>query len=369
MKANDIFVIYGSDPADMTHALLDQIHIPSLIPPSARIVLKPNLVVAATSDGGATTHPEIVVTLIERLQKDGYRNIAIAESSWTGESTSRAFRMQGYDTITKTYGVPLVDVKHDEYVRKTGDGIPMEISKTILESDFLISLPVLKGHCQTTMTCALKNMKGCLSDRSKRQFHSLGLHHPIAALNTVRKADLVIVDSINGDLDFEEGGNPVHTNRMFAGLDSVLLDAFGANLMGFAVSDIPYINIAEQLGVGTTDLSQAHIVELNKDTAGTHPQPTGKIRALAKYTIPSSACSACYGNLIHALARLEERGLLGKLKQQVYIGQDYKGISQNALGVGTCTKGFTSFVPGCPPKAIDIVTFLEKQISLSHRHS
>jgi uncharacterized protein (DUF362 family) len=48
------------------------------------------------------------------------------------------------------------------------------------------------------MTCALKNMKGCISDRSKRQFHLWGLHDPIAALNALRKADLVIVDSLNG---------------------------------------------------------------------------------------------------------------------------------------------------------------------------
>jgi uncharacterized protein (DUF362 family) len=81
------------------------------------------------------------------------------------------------------------------------------------------------------MTCALKNMKGVLSDRSKRLFHTLGLNRPIAALNKVRVADLVIVDSLNGDLDFEEGGNPVETNRMFACRDSVLCDSFGASLV------------------------------------------------------------------------------------------------------------------------------------------
>ena len=69
------------------------------------------------------------------------------------------------------------------------------------------------------MTCALKNMKGLISDRSKRYFHTIGLHRPIAALNSIRCADLVIVDSINGDLDFEEGGNPVQSNRMLAGTD------------------------------------------------------------------------------------------------------------------------------------------------------
>ena len=90
----------------------------------------------------------------------------------------------------------------------------MEICCIALDTDFLIDLPVLKGHCQTNMTCALKNLKGCLPDREKRKFHSDGLFRPIAALATYLKPSLVIVDSICRDLNFEEGGNPIHTNRI-----------------------------------------------------------------------------------------------------------------------------------------------------------
>ena len=58
------------------------------------------------------------------------------------------------------------------------------------------------------MTCALKNCKGCLPDREKRRFHAEGLMRPIAALATALRPELTIVDSLCGDLDFEEGGNP-----------------------------------------------------------------------------------------------------------------------------------------------------------------
>jgi uncharacterized protein (DUF362 family) len=332
------------------------------IPKDAHIVLKPNLVIAATADGGATTHPEIVESAIEYFTSRDFKRISIVESAWVGDSTARAFKVHGYQRFVDVHGVGLVDVKQDSYVTVKSHGFSVEMSKTIMDADFLISLPVLKGHCQTTMTCALKNMKGCISDRSKRQFHSWGLHDPIAALNAIRKADLVIVDSLNGDLDFEEGGNPVLTNRMFAGTDSVLIDTFGASLMGFEPEDIPYIGIAKEFGVGSTDLESANIIELNKDAEGAVYKPTGRVRELERYTVPSSACSACYGNLIHALARLDERGMLRDLNQKVHIGQDYKGKSACGIGVGICTKGFTRYVPGCPPKAIDIVKFLERQI-------
>ncbi|MDY0290053.1 MAG: DUF362 domain-containing protein [Sphaerochaeta sp.] len=362
MNKNDILTVYGSDAAKMTKALLRSLDLPSLLPnKEASIVLKPNLVIAVTADSGATTHTEIVVAIIEHLQAMGYTNISIVESAWVGASTKEAFRVNGYNQIRERYGIPLIDVKDDQYVKKTIGKVTMEVSKTILETDFLVNLPVLKGHCQTAMTCALKNMKGCISDRSKRLFHTLGLHNPIAALNAVRAADLVIVDSLNGDLDFEEGGNPVRTNRMFAARDSVLCDAYGASLLGFELKDIPYIGLAQDLGVGTADLSGANVIQLNEPSDEEPPMPSGRVSYLAKHAQPDSACSACYGNLIHALKRLDEVDRLGDVSVPICIGQGYKGVNDpDKVGVGICTRGLGKSLAGCPPKAIDMIAFLKE---------
>ena len=35
----------------------------------------------------------------------------------------------------------------------------LNVCERVKEIDFLINVPVLKGHCQTKITCALKNMK------------------------------------------------------------------------------------------------------------------------------------------------------------------------------------------------------------------
>ncbi|MDD3366001.1 MAG: DUF362 domain-containing protein [Sphaerochaetaceae bacterium] len=362
MEPTDIIMIYGTDAFEMTSALLKYSDISTLVPKTASIVLKPNLVVAASPEEGATTHPEIVEAIIVYLRNNGYEDISIVESSWIGDSTDRAFKVHGYHKFVKKYGVTLVDVKRDRYETITAHGYTIEMSKTIMESDYLINLPVLKGHCQTTITCALKNMKGCISDRSKRQFHTWGLHTPIAVLNTIRKPDITIVDSIQGDLDFEEGGNPVQTNRMFAGCDPVLVDTFGASLMGFEVHQIPYLQQAELYGVGTTDLSQVQYKALNKDLTGEEYRPSGRVQELATYIRPSSACSACYGNLIHALARLDEQGLLDKLHRKIYIGQGYKEKTSTELGVGICTNKFSHSLPGCPPKALDMLQFMKEHL-------
>ncbi len=78
-----------------------------------------------------------------------------------------------------------------------------------MDVDYLINMPVLKGHCQTNITCALKKTwKAVYLIRKKRRFHTMGLHKPIAYLNKILKQDLIVVDGIIGDLNFEEGGKP-----------------------------------------------------------------------------------------------------------------------------------------------------------------
>ena len=63
------------------------------------------------------------------------------------------------------------DLKKDRTRRvKTAIG-DIEVCERALDAGLLVDLPVLKGHGQTLMTCALKNLKGCLPDREKRRFH------------------------------------------------------------------------------------------------------------------------------------------------------------------------------------------------------
>ena len=78
----------------------------------------------------------------------------------------------------------------------------------------------------------------------------MGLHKPIAHLNAGIRQDFIVVDNICGDWDFEDGGNPVVMNRIMAAADPVLCDAYVCHLMGYAASEVPYIELAQALGVG-----------------------------------------------------------------------------------------------------------------------
>jgi len=361
MDYKSIYVMYGSDGKEIVKQLLNEIKLEEDIPKDALIALKPNLVVAKKPESGATTSVDMLVGVIEYLKEHNFNNLEILEGSWVGASTQQAFKVCGYDIISSRYNVPLYDTKRDTYKLYSYRDMSINICDKAMEADYLINLPVLKGHCQTSITCALKNMKGCIPDKEKRRFHTMGLHKPIAYLNKLLKPSFTIVDGLIGDLDFEEGGNPVEMNRIIAGKDPVLIDAYAAELMGYDPYDIDYIKMAEHIGVGSAGLLDAHIIELNSDY-GVQKRFTNagsKTRYLAKWLEEDEACSACYGSLIHALARLDEQGLLKRLDKKIYIGQGYKGKTIDAIGIGSCTRGFSCSIGGCPPKAKDIVDFLK----------
>jgi len=356
MERNVLIVNYGDNPFKMSYELMEKLDIKSMLNSDAKIAIKPNLVVAKPASTGATTTPEVVEGIIVYLKDNGFKNITIMESSWVGDSTRKAFQVCGYTDISKKYQVPLIDLKEDQSVTLEHNGMSMKICKSALEADFLINVPVLKGHCQTMMTCALKNLKGCIPDSEKRRFHALGLYKPIAVLNKLLKSSLIIVDCIMGDLTFEEGGTPVRMDRLIAGFNPVLVDSYAATLMGYRPEDIGYIVEAEKLGLGSIKLSDLCLLEINKENKLiSKASPNKRISHLTKYIDEKNACSACYGSLIHALNRMYEEGTLNKVRDKFAIGQGFRNTKADGIGVGNCTKGFTTCISGCPPRAVDIL--------------
>lgn len=364
MRKNQIFVSYGNQAKKMAKELLAEIKIEDELNKNHLIALKPNLNNATKSKQGATTDPEIVSGIIEYLQERDFYNIAIMEGSWVGLDSEKAFEACGYNEVSNKYNVPLYNLQKDKFIKRSFQGKEIEIADKVLKADYIINIPVLKGHCQTTITCALKNLKGCISNSEKRRFHRLGLHKPIAYLNKLLKQNLIIIDGIYGDLDFEEGGNPVQMNRIIAAADPVLVDSYAAELLGYSNAEIEYIEIAAKIGVGKKDLEEAEIIELNKDQATKINYSSRKINKLTYKIEPLDVCSACYGSLIHALKILEQKGKLNEITDYIKIGQGYKGKTSTGIGVGRCCQGVEKYIDGCPPSAKEIREFLEREYNI-----
>lgn len=207
----------------------------------------------------------------------------------------------------------------------------------------------------------------------------MGLHKPIAHLNTQIRQDFILVDHICGDPDCEDGGNPLVTNCIMAALDPVLVDAYACHLLQYETSSVPYVVMAERLGCGSTDLTHA-VIRTADERGAFSVRKTVEAADASSVAIPLTrqfvnlyemideveSCSACYANLIPALKRLEEEGLLHMLKDKICIGQGFQGKS-GVLGCGNCTAAFAHSIPGCPPDEEDIYDFLRQYIkTLTH---
>ena len=397
MKQNQILKIYGTDYKQMTKELLAEADLAGRIADrNSRIALKPNLVSASEPSYGATTHPEVLAGIIEYLQESGFRRIVLMESSWVGGKTMEAFQVCGYGALTEKYGVSFIDAQKERSHSVDCAGLKLNLCDCVDDVDFLINVPVLKGHCQTKITCALKNMKGLIPNAEKRRFHTMGLHKPIAHLNVGIRQDFIVVDHICGDLDFEDGGHPVVRNCVMAACDPVLVDAYVCKLLHYEVDEVPYVRLAEALGVGSADLSGAEIITRGKiadrelsdetvqDTFRTDDRAdkadggqdaswqscaededlprARKIVELSDSVEEIESCSACYGYLMPALDRLKSEGLLDLLDTKICIGQGYQGKT-GKIGIGRCTGGFEHNVRGCPPTEQQIYEFLRDYLT------
>ncbi len=367
MKRNEIWRSYGTDYKEMTIRLLKRVELAALIREKTgdsgrqpRIGIKPNLVTPTPAEFGGTTHTEIIAGIVEYLQAHDFSDLVIAEGSWVGDRTAEAFEYCGYRDLAERYGVTLIDTQKDAAAAADAAGMELSVCQCVSSFDYLINVPVLKGHCQTLVTCALKNMKGLIPNREKRRFHTMGLHEPIARLNTVIRPDFIVIDHICGDPDFEEGGNPLVRNCVMAALDPVLTDAYACSILNYQTEEVSYIGRAEALGIGSADLSGLRIITVEGDPKEDLPF---RHRLLdVSYAVDASdSCSACYGMLIPALDRLKEEGLLDRLDTTVAIGQGHEG-KKGQLGVGKCTREFAYSIKGCPPTEEEIYQGLKAYI-------
>ena len=347
-SSKKLYVAHGSDAGEMARRLLESMQPAADWDKSAAVGIKPNLVVGKPWTSGATTNPAVCEAVIEYLRDAGFNNICIIESPWVGAKSDTVFHECGYTVLAKKHGVALVDVKKDETVCCEYGGMHIDISRRALALDHIINLPLIKGHCQTRMTCALKNMKGLIPDREKRRFHTIGLHKPIAYLNKMIAPSLTIADGTMTDPTFEEGGSPECLNVMAAGTDSVLVDAYAADVLGLRPRDVEYINIAEKIGVGSADLEHADILCLSEGKAAPRHTRADTLSAVAARIDARDACSACYANLVHALLALDKKDI------SVCVGQGFRGKTGD-FGSGDCTSGFRCSIKGCPPSAEDII--------------
>lgn len=237
---------------------------------SDNILIKPNTLwggrgIKNIPKYGVFTTSRVVEDIIIFLREMGCRKISIGEgcvaNDELGSNTLRGFAQSGLKRVAQKYEVRLIDFNENDYVKiKLGEN-SIEIARDALETDFLIDVPVLKTHALTKVSLGMKNLKGCLSMKSKKAFHMLDLNEMIALLNTVIKPKLTIIDGIYA---LEKGpgtwGRAHRLNLIISGKDVLSVDMAGAAVLGIAPETVRYFERFAQINERGVEIDSIHMV-------------------------------------------------------------------------------------------------------------
>jgi len=242
-------------PSVVTRAL-DDINAVKALSGFPRIIVKPNMV--NNSPPQVTTDVRCVMAVVEYLKDRLDTEIVVAEGSGEG-STLGNFKLNGYEQITKKYGVELVDLDALPVKRyenpSAGEYKEIHLPK-YLEGAGLISVPPAKDHTITRVTLGLKNMVGCLSAKhysgywsyKKSQIHAVNTDQAVADLMLYIGPHLTIIDAIEGLVGGHLSGrvpNPP-LERIIASTDVLAADREAARLLGHDPDSIRHLSLARQ---------------------------------------------------------------------------------------------------------------------------
>jgi len=204
--------------------------------PDRPVLVKPNMV--SDHVDLCATPVEAIRAVLDFYQELGVRSFIVGEAT-TGD-TVKAFKRYGYTSLPDDYDVELVDLRNDEtvdVVAYDADCKPMtlQVSKTVVDS-YRVSVARMKTHNRTVATLAIKNLAvgSIIPTRAKFIHVYPSINLTLARMNMERPPDLSVIDGVIGmEGKGPAGGTPKHSGVALAGVNSVAVDAAGAQVMGY----------------------------------------------------------------------------------------------------------------------------------------
>ncbi len=345
-----------------------------LIGSGSRGLIKPNQCKPSPRHSGCMTDGDVVEAVTRLVLECEPASVvigdgAIAGYDFAGFSTQESFDSSGVTDVAHRLGVELRNLNTDAFEEVTvPNSLVMDtvrIARTALESDVIISIPVLKTHIRTHATLALKNMKGVMPGAEKRKSHRLGLDMAIVDLCAVVRPHYAVIDATVGmEGLWQAPQDSVDMGLIVAGSDALYVDVVGAALMGIDPSQIMHFHY---LGEREGKRVELDAVEMVGERLEDHRKvfTTGFDVFQSRYPEVSivqgeSACSGCTNELVSAITYMKQAGYGDQMTGlTVVIGNvDDAGTKDRVVALGKCAAdlpGASSYVPGCPPKEAEMV--------------
>jgi len=240
--------------------------------------------------------------------------------------------------------------------------------------DKFINVPVLKTHYQTTVTLAMKNLKGCLKREDKPRFHHGNLNRGIVELNTIVKPTINIIDATAktvGSVGHAGKKQQIGASLLLVSTDVVAVDAVGCALMGIDPAEVGTVTLGAAAGLGENDLTRIDIIgEELKRLKFKVELPQEQLRqSFPRLEIvgTNKACSGCFIPLLSSLLRLSERSAKLDKPLRICLGEDPEVTEEkDCLLIGDCAQiegaNESNWVEGCPPSREEVFSYLKRYI-------
>jgi len=214
------------------------------------VVLKPNLVDYSPRNA-INTHPTLVLAAAESFRRMGAKCVIVAEGPGHQRDTQLVLSESGYQESLRADAIPFVDLNRDELVRTQLRASYMRMKslwlpRTVLEADFMVSMPKIKSHHWAGVTLSMKNMLGTVPGSRygwpKNILHWNGIQESILDVCATIPVHFVIADGIMA----MEGNGPLNgkarpLGKIVLADDPVAADATCARLMGFEPERIVHL--------------------------------------------------------------------------------------------------------------------------------
>ncbi len=267
----DLVAIKGGGAAEMFDKGIASLGgMKQFVKPNQTVVIKPNIGWDSTPERAANTNPELVASIVEHCKRAGAKQVYVFDN--TCAEGVRCYKMSGIEDAVKKAGGTMVSGRTEGYYQavtlpKSKRLKNARVHQLILESDVFINVPTLKSHGGSTLSVSMKNMMGVVWDRE--YWHSNDLHQCIADFSAYRKPDLNVVDAFrvlkrNGPRGVSVA-DVANMKYQIIGKDIVAVDAASAKVFGIDPKQVKHITLAEQMGVGTTNIDA---LKVNRITIG-----------------------------------------------------------------------------------------------------
>jgi len=254
-----ISIVQGSDRKTTVNKAIELLGgIDRFVGKGQTIVIKPNIAFASSPMLGATTNPELIGEVVRVCYNAGAKKVIVMDNPINDPAS--CFLLSGIGKAATQARAEVIMPKEHLFRNTTLAGgtlikdWPM-LFEPLIKADKLIGISPVKDHARAAASMSMKNWYGLLGGR-RNIFHQ-DINKIIAELAMLVKPTLVILDGTEVMMTNGPTGGSTsdlkRTNTMIASTNCVAADSFGCTLLGLTPSKLPYLSIAQEAGVGTTD--------------------------------------------------------------------------------------------------------------------